>query len=546
MTDFVQYETRREPGALIVSIHTPHGQRAPERVQLEVRWPNTATTARFTIPFPGQGTRAFDGQGNELRSGSLLSAAQLAGVRMLVNSAGSNTRMQLEIKSRDLKQARHFELRALPGAMSLEVRLQDYATDIQHQLSADDSPDARAWVEIRVSGCDAYLLEITRYAAKLEKNGPHIGLNAQVSGKLSPEQIDSLPIMALRLEQPAEEALRLNPATSQDVPTAMWEFSPENREPGSWLIYPAPNAILPFRPTLWFIPGDMTSNSELAHAINIGDEEARTIALDRIIDEMATDYLHHGWNEIEQLVSQIGHLSLAALDLWRRFAKSPAGMTALAMRLSQFPVNFLVRFDQELPFSWEVIPFSAWRKAIGNLKAQCYDVYGDEIGKVVFQNHHLNRVQQITTSHGALIFMLGMASSDFLPESKLQSRALRGLGMLAQQYLFGGEESSVMALRRNHANNTWPTGLGRIISEAKKVPTIAALLYPENANFATTAINAPLLVATQAAMNQSDSWFSDPKSIHELRAARAFDPEWFDDAYNQTFARCIANGLLHN
>ncbi|WP_176044615.1 STY4851/ECs_5259 family protein [Burkholderia vietnamiensis] len=546
MTDFVQYETRREPGTLIVSIQTPQGQRAPERVQLEVRWPNTTTAARFTIPFPGQGTRAFDGQGNELQSGSMLSSAQLAGVRMLVNNAGSNTRVQMEIKSKDFKQARHVELRSLPGAMSLEVRLQDYAMDIQHQLSTDDGPDARAWVEVRVSGCDAYRLEITRYAAKLEKNGPYIGLNALVNAKLLPEQIDSLPVMALRLEQPGEEALRLNPATSHDVPTGMWEFSPENREPGSWLIYPGQNAILPFRPTLWFVPGELTSNSDLAHAINIGDDEARTIALDRIIGEIGIDYLHHGWNEIEQLVSQIGHLSLATLDLWRRFAKSPMGMAALAMRLSQFPTNFLVRFDQELPFAWEIIPFSAWRNAIGNLKAQCYEVYGDEIGKVIFQTQHLNRVQQITASHGGLMFMLGMASADFLLESKMQSRVLPSLGMQAQQHLFGGEGSSVMALRRMHANDTWPTGLGRIISEAKRVSTIAAMLYPENADFATTAINAPLLVATQAATNQSDSWFRDPKSIHELRAARAFDPEWFDDAYNQTFARCIANGLLHN
>ena len=67
---------------------------------------------------------------------------------------------------------------------------------------------------------------------------------------------------------------------------------------------------------------------------------------------LASDFLNEDWEKVEQLAGQVGHLPLPTLDIWRRFAHSPRGMAALALRLSSLKPEFITRFSQELPFAW--------------------------------------------------------------------------------------------------------------------------------------------------------------------------------------------------
>ena len=60
----------------------------------------------------------------------------------------------------------------LPNAISFEVRLLDYLSDINHLLSIDDRPDARVQIMLRMGGGENFKLSIARYAATLERDGP--------------------------------------------------------------------------------------------------------------------------------------------------------------------------------------------------------------------------------------------------------------------------------------------------------------------------------------------------------------------------------------
>ena len=544
ITDGVRHESRRASDAWILSLSVAPGARTPERIEIEVFWRQTMTPVRVTLPFPGRGARAFDASGTELRSGSLLAADQLAGVRMLILDGGSNAHMTLEIKSSHCDHLRKHKLCALPGAVSVEVRLQDYATDVQHLLSTDDSPDARVRIELRIGGSDPYRLDVARYAAKLVKNNSEIGLDDGGSAMLTPEEISSLPVMALRLERPGDEAIRLTPCTSEGVPTGSWAFAPETREPGCWLIYPGPDAQLRFRPTLWTIAGEVLSDSPLAHAIGIADQSERESALDAVIDMIAADFLKPCWIEVERLAGQIGHLPLATLDIWRRFARSAKGMAALAIRFGTLPSGFLDRFDQELPFAWEAVPFEAWTQAMECLQSQCIGSFGEDAGAYIFQTHLDSRIKDTAAVHGALDYLLGIASADHIAEARQQLPALNYVGGRAGQVLFEGENSRIMRLRQMHAEDEWPTGFNTILVQARKQAEVARFLCPEDLGYPDGVINVPLLLAAQVGTNQTDRWFADPGVIHVLRAHRAFDPEWFDEAYNLTIARCLAAGLL--
>jgi len=83
-----------------------------------------------------------------------------------------------------------------------------------------------------------------------------------------------------------------------------------------------------------------------------------------------------------------------------------------------------------------------------------------------------------------------------------------------------------------------------ILSRARRQANVAGMLHPEALDYRDGALNMPLLLAGQAATNQTSGWFAHAENIHVLRMHRSFDPQWFDDAYNLTIARCLADGLL--
>lgn len=541
LTDGVRHESRKTNGTLILSLNVSQAARTPERVEIEVFWRQSTTPVRLTVPFPGRGARAFDATGTELRPGSPLSVEQLSGVRLSILNGGNNPHMMLEIESSHGRLRRH-ELHALPGALGVDVRLQDYATDIQHLLSTDDSPDAKVRIALRISGSDAHWLDVTRYTAQLVRNNSEIELDYAGLAALAPEGIISLPVMALRLEQPGDEAIRLTARTSEGVATGVWTFSPEEREPGSWLIYLGPDAQLRCRPLLWTIRGDVLAGSALAQAIGIADQKVREAALDAVIGELAANFLDPCWLQVEQLAGQIGHLPLANLDVWRRFARSARGMAALAIRFGTLPRGFLGRFDQELPFAWETVPFDAWAQAMESLRSQCTHSYGEVAGTRVFREHLDTRIKDMAAVHGALDYLLGVASANYFPEAKRHSQTLPHIG--AGQRLFDGDSSLLMCLRQAHAEDDWPSDFNAILYQVRHQADVAHFLCPETFGAADGIINMPLLLAAQVATDQTDRWFADPGAIHVLRECRAFDPEWFDEAYNLTIAQCLSAGLI--
>ncbi|OYS68921.1 hypothetical protein CBG01_10370 [Limosilactobacillus reuteri] len=69
-------------------------------------------------------------------------------------------------------------------------------------------------------------------------------------------------------------------------------------------------------------------------------------------------------------------------------------------------------------------------------------------------------------------------------------------------------------------------------------------MYYENLGFQNTVINLPLILAADVAFGKVHAWFDDPARLHALEQCRNFDPDWFDEAYNYTIARCYSDGLF--
>ncbi|WP_028324734.1 STY4851/ECs_5259 family protein [Desulfatirhabdium butyrativorans] len=511
---------------------------------VEIYWKRTTTGARFRFPFPAEGVLAFDANGSELATNSLVCVQRLFGVRLQImpGNAGGDIRITFSIGNIH----RTKRLRLPPDALFLEIRLRDHIEDIEQLLSSSDHLDATVIASILFNGMECFRLQLVRYAVKLNSGPNYVSIQTAEPSSLLAKVAAELPVMALRMECPGDEGELLERRILEDTGETVWVFDPDRREPGAWLLYPGANAELPFRPRLWTVRGETPqATSPLSQAIALPDVGERQAELDRIIQSLAANFLHEDWAEVERLAGQIGHLPLTTLDLWRRFVRHPEGMAALALRHGIWPTDFLERFALELPFAWETIPYAVWVNAMARLQKQCIERYGPQSGAVVLQLHLKERIDAMISRHGALHFVLGIAGSHYLDEMRADVERLRPVGAVAKQWLFEGENSLLMQLRRLHAEDTWPTEGKSIVASARELPVIARYLYGERLGYPDVVISLPLLLAVQAATGDVAAWFDRPQEkVHTLRSVRSFDPEWFDEAYNQTIARCYSDGVI--
>ena len=526
-----------------LSVAVSSGHRTPEWMTAELLWPHTTSIARIRLPFPASGARVFDGDGKELQSGHKIAIDDFAGVRIVLNraSASSEKRM-LTIEAVSSHLCRQFPLRTLPGVLSADIALIDYDTDIQHLLSLNDSPDSEVILSISSSHrADIFTLKITHYAAMIDKEQGTDQLAIDAHG-FDLDQLNSLQVLAARLEHPADEPTELKPVLSEGVHTGRWEFASEKKEPGTWLIYPSTDTRISLRPVVWPIPNagwtDYSSDDDLIKAIAIPRQHERESQIVTVIEAMADNFQHNAWQTVEQLVNQFGHLPLATLDLWRMFTRSSGGMAALVLRLGNLPNNFYRRFERELPFAWETVSLHAWKQAMDRLQKQCGN-YPDA-SNIIFKARLDKCLSDLRADSGALSYLLGIAAAAFDEEEKKYLDILKKhIAYDAKKELCDGENSKLMALRRNHANDEWPSGFEEMLHQARNNPEVKKFLVADPNEYRNGVINMPVVAAIAAVLDQSNAFFPTPESIHQLRTAKAFDMDWFDEAYNLTVARYL-------
>ncbi len=288
---------------------------APECLDLELAWEQNNEPAKIRLPFPAKGARGFDATGADLAADSWLSVQSLAGVR-LVSFCRSHMPVELVLhllhtKERENEHEVRHRIHPIVGTSRLDIRLQDFAEDIQQLLAADELLDAWVEVSLLINNQCALSVRVSRYACRLNRLVSDVLITSQHFKHIASEVIDTLPVRALRLEHPADEAISLNSIRSQGVATGAWAFNPDERAPGAWLIYPSNESALVFRPTLWLVTGDSAASTPLANALAIESRGNRAVAMDEVITSMTADYCDPGWGDLKHLANHLGHLPLA-------------------------------------------------------------------------------------------------------------------------------------------------------------------------------------------------------------------------------------------
>lgn len=536
-----------------LSIHCRTNQSVtPEWLEFDLSWEANTKAARVRLPFPAEGARAFDATGAALAADSWLSVQHLAGVR-LVSFCRSHIPVEMILQLRHTKERKNEQeirrrIQPVAGVSRLDIRLQDYAEDIQQLLAADELLDAWVEVALYINNRSALSIRVSRYSCRLKRLSSEVFINSQHLKDIAQAVLESLPVHALRLEHPADESVLLPCQKSQGVPTGAWDFDPGSKEPGAWLIYPGAESGISFRPTLWLVAGDSKASTPLANALAIENREERAIAMDSVITTMAADFCDPSWEGLEQLSSHLGHLPLATLDVWRRFVHSPDGMAALALRMSHLPDGFLRRFSVEQPFVWEMLPLQSWINAAQQLKVQSKAWFGDKLDQRQLEDHLCARVEGISDFSPALGKLLGIVKSLVLEDNCKEVAMMRhpDTDNVFKEQLDGVESSPLRRLFRDHADDKWPNDstIFYAINAVRKKSKFSHLFIEESYNFKDGVIGLPILLAIQVATNSTDNWFSHAERIHTLRTYMAFDQEWFTEAFDLTIARCLSTGIM--
>lgn len=544
-TPNVMTEYIKSDGTVFLDVSVQQGTKTPETVDLEVFWSHTPTPVAVRVPFPASGVRGFDHNGRELSPFDELAVQELLGTRLIVMGLQAGTKVRLKLRAADKDISRNHDIRTVPGSLCTEIRIADYRREIDHLHTIDDNPDSTVILTVEVDGEPKYRLDILPYQVRPERDDVKFWIESD-SGLLDRFAPSEVHALALALERPGEEPLQLERLDGDHSGRILWNFFPEEREDGAWLIYPPKDAAIQFRPMLWSVGEESESDKHYVRAITIRERTGRESALDEFIEAIASDFEHPGWIEVNQLASQVGHLPLSTLDIWRRFVRSSKAMAALALRFNNFRGDFLARFDNELPFSWDTVAFAHWKDAAKQLKGQIDASYKDEQTSIIFRSFLKSRVGDLTADFGSLFSLFGIVQAEYLDEERTECVQVRGFGKQAGVYLFAGEFSPLMRLRRGHLSDDeeWPVGFDELLVMARKDPKVKPYLYPERLGFQDGVINLPLILAARVAQGETDDWFSDPKNVSLLNDYRNFDPDWFDEAFNVTIARCLADGLF--
>lgn len=524
----------------------------PERIEIEVFWPNNPHSARLQLPFPAQGVNLYDSQGKLVEPDSWLSLRRLPGTRLITLGRLPGLRLHFTLRRPgnrlDDSIEVHYSFKAEQDDSRIELRLIDYIDEIQRLLGVDDRLDA--WVEMVLEslGERLFQLRLSRYLCRLEKREGAVLLSKDGLSRTTQEEVVFLKVLALHLESPKDDPEELTPLTSEGTVTGSWCFATEQHEPGSWLVFPGEGAQVLFRPTLCPIAGEVTTDSALAQAISLTEREERARALDEVLTQMAMDHNHLGWSELELYHQHLAHLPLAALDLWRRLAQSTRAMALLALRMGNISDDFLTRFAIELPFAWGLIPASHWYEAALGLKQQSESWFDDpEPASRLFKRRLKERIEWITAQAPASSTLLQVVLSYTTNEKTQEMIFLQSpeAELAFSDQLFKGNDCELQRMIRRHANEQWPNAndlFEHIRSE--RTDRWAELFATTPQYQREVVINLPILLAIHVLTGQTQHWFEQPESMFALRTVQAFDREWFDTAFDLTIRRAVSRGWV--
>jgi len=499
----------------------------PASISLQITPNLAANPIVIFLPFPARGCLAFDKDEKPLPKN--LAINDLLGARAyLFGKNGEPTRYQLELRlrSRSGMQA-WYEWRYSAGENPVELTLYSLREHIDNLLSLEEGIDQT--VDMRIEGGgSSFTWQIRRYKYSLEYDRQmQLLLANSVSNRTG--QIPSPVIMLL--SEPERKAISLVSRTSEGVPVGEFELSSTIQNNGPWLVVPKQGEEASFRPCYIagepVIQSDTSTIQSLQKATQLFNPRSDVNTITLVLEQMASDPAHSGWQFLRNLYDQFGYLPLATFEVWRALVQHSK---ALAMSLFKFEmsIDYLSRIESEFPVFWEFLPITEVKHASMRFRA--------------FLTHKGAPEEMQIKLLGRMFQQLGTVFPTYASEVQLWLDQGKLPPTFPAQMIKGIIHDWHQELLREHGESRWPEfgGSGLFRWYASQKDPIIEVSPDTSYRYSVTLL--PIFAAAVACDKTTfDSVFENkPGAVFLLRQVRDFDSRWFNAIFQYCLLRNVA------
>jgi hypothetical protein len=574
-------------GGNAVRIELSSSDSPPSEFRVRLRWPGTVSELSLFLPYPVSGGRFLRSNGTVMQANERLTLRELVGIRLQIFDTNPAHPKRYEIQLA-MGQSHHqvssrYPIALLPGVGRAEVRLIDFQKQIESLLGLFDDLDAKVRIGLVVGGQCTSEIIMGRYTTSLHADQDSVRVPEAAMALISPDGLESMRVLASPLIQPGVAPLELVPVRTEGVHTGAWAAQGMVPDLAPWLVYPAENSAILFRPMVWVESGSRDASEDssdsaavevstpsLPAAMAVAQEAARKRQVHSALVAMSENHQSDSWPLLDSLWETFHHLPLTALDVWRLLAKQPKAVLSFLLR-SELDETALAeavrRFRTETGWAPELTTVSDlcevaqafWRFWLGQGldRDRCQKYFKDELESRL--KLLANEIPSLRPLIESVIFAATGTMSDLLLEVAGSSRKATPDFL---RELWDGSDSLVNSqlflVNAEREISTWP---GRDFIQQQAFPAFATacttpnqqllmpyfkkMFWPQLQDRKFSVANLPVLCALWAATSTSRQWWSEPGRRLMLKQIRDFDPIWFEQAYRQAFKVCMSiDGLV--
>lgn len=501
----------------------------PIRLRLSVTPSLLSDPVEIDLPFPNSGCLAIDGSGKQLRRD--ISVDDLLGARIYLfgrNGAPTKFGLELTLKGNTAKNA-SYSWSYTATEKPLEISLFSIREQIVDLLSLQAGIDQVVDLRVFGHGQDANF-RIRKYAMEMLLDRDRQVLcaaNLQDGSAALPE-----PILML-LHEPMRGAVHLSSRASEGVPTGEFELPALVEKNGPWLVLPKQGSLASFRPLFIFGGWEPVPNSDdaqsLQKAVLTFDHASPVSSFTPVLDSMAVNPMHSGWQFLRSLYEGYGYLPLATFEVW----KALVGHTrALSMALFKFEMDpkFLNRIEAEFPIFWEFLPVNEIHLAAKRFGAflKIKDVAEEAISSLI--GRMFTRLGEVFPTYGESVqqHLLGKALG---PERQMPLDIFRSI-----------VHDWYHQLMRDRSEATWPEYGGKRLARWYEKQNDSVISFRMEMDYRNAVVYLPVFAAAVASGKAqfSDVFDDSVEAIFFLRQVRDFDSSWFSSIYQY----CLLSNLM--
>jgi len=487
-----------------------------------------STPIRINLPFPASGYLGFDKDEQPLPRS--LPISELLGARVYLFGRADHSitkyQMELSLKGATASNARYtwfIKVNDKPA----EVSIFNLKGQIESLLSLQTGIDQI--VELTID--NNIVCNVGRYAVEMQHEFDRrllfSSINISKRGKLPKP-------MLMLLGEPERYPIELVSRKTEGVAIGEFELPDIIDKMGPWLIVPKLGSSVAFRPV--FLAGN-TSLSDpnrdvrsLQKAVQVFNPRESFNSFEPVLNAMACDPGHSGWQFLKVLYDSYGYLPLPTFEVWRALVRNPS---ALAMALFKFEmsIDFLSRIEAEFPFIWELFPILEIKNSADRLKHYLLkkgigEAFVPELIKKMYR-----RLGDAIPSYNGNI------------EQWLNDGCIPKEIQMPEEVMKHVVSTWYQDLIRVRSDESWPEFGGKRLKKwclSQKDSLIA--IEPEM-DYRNAIVYLPVFSASVAAgqCKFEDVFVDSADAIFFLRQVRDFDNQWFVYAYQYYLLRCVTN-----